>query len=170
MIFDFTLGLQTIEKNTNIINRQAVRAVIINKDMIFMVHTNKGDYKFPGGGVNKEETHEGTLEREIKEETGYFLKSGSKKIGIVVERNIDKFEKDSMFEMVSHYYLCEISSEKTVQQLDDYEEKLGFHPIWINIDKAIEGNEQLLKEQSKEINPWVARETRVLKAIGKGLL
>ena len=169
MIFNYTLGIQNVEKNTNIINRVAIKAVIINKDNVFMVHTNKSDYKFPGGGTNSDETHEETLEREIREETGYSIKSVTKKIGVVTERKIDKFEKDSVFEMISHYYLCEISSKQIEQQLDDYEEELDLRPTWINIDRAIEENEQLLIDETKDKKNWVYRETLVLRSLRENI-
>ena len=165
MIFNYILGLQDVEEGTNIMSREAVRAIILNQDNIFMVRNNKGDYKFPGGGINKKESHQEALEREVKEETGYLLESVTEKIGIVIERNIDKHEKDSIFEMTSHYYLCKVSDKQTFQELDDYETKLGFHPIWIKIDKAIEENEEILKDETKDKNPWVNRETMVLKKL-----
>ena len=38
------------------IYRKAVRAIIRKQDQILLVHsTNVGDYKFPGGGVEKQE-------------------------------------------------------------------------------------------------------------------
>lgn len=165
MIFNYILGLQDVEEGTNIISREAVRAIILNKDNILMIYNNKGDYKFPGGGINKKESHQEALKREVKEETGYPLDSITKKIGVVIERNIDKYEKDSIFEMTSHYYLCKISDKQTFQELDDYEAELEFQPIWINIDKAIEGNEQILKGKAEAKNPWVNRETTVLKKL-----
>lgn len=165
ILFNYVLGLQDVKGRINIIVREAVRAIILSKDGIFMVHNNKGDYKFPGGGINKKEKNEEALMREVKEETGYLLESVTKKIGIVAERNVDKYEKDSVFEMISHYYLCKISDKQVFQQLDDYEAELEFQPIWINIEKAIQENEQILKDETKEKNPWVNRETTVLKKL-----
>ena len=71
--------------------------------------------------------------------------------------------------MNSHYYLCEISDKKTEVELDDYELELDLQPIWVNIDRAIEENEQLLIEESKEKKNWVYRETLVLKAIRENI-
>ena len=51
--------------------RIAVRGVIYKKDKLLLVHSNRGYYKFPGGGVEKEESLEEGLIREIREETGY---------------------------------------------------------------------------------------------------
>lgn len=167
MSFNYLLGLQDVDGKKNIVRRHAVRAIIINKDYILMVHNNKGDYKFPGGGVKKNEKHEETLKREIKEETGYSVESVMSKLGVVTERNIDIYEKESVFEMISHYYLCKVSDKQELQQLDDYEAELDFNPIWITIDKAIEQNERLLKDETIVKNHWAFRETTVLKALAE---
>ncbi len=169
MLFNYTLGHKEIGEKANIVGREAVRAIILNKNSIFMIHNNMGDYKLPGGGVNKDETHMKSLKREIKEETGYLLESVTRKIGIVIERNIDKYDVDSVFEMISHYYICKISDKLTFQELDDYEAELDFQPVWINIDKAIKKNEELLSDESKEKNDWIYRETLVLKTLKENL-
>jgi hypothetical protein len=44
MLFNYTLGIQEIGGKVNIVGREAVRAIILNKDSIFMIQTNKGDY------------------------------------------------------------------------------------------------------------------------------
>ncbi|MBK1811614.1 NUDIX domain-containing protein [Clostridium sp. YIM B02505] len=165
MIFDYNIGIQDFDRSTiKIINRQAIRAVIICEDRILLVRTNKGDYKLPGGGANEDETHEDTLKREVREETGYIVRKVKEKIGQIVERNLDKYGEDAIFQNVSHYYLCEIEENKVNQQLDDYEKDLGFEPILIEVGKAISVNEEIL-EKNDNINPWVYRETKALKAI-----
>lgn len=56
MIFNQVLGLKEVNKDkVNISFREAVRAIIVQDKKILMVHSNKGDYKFPGGGANNEE-------------------------------------------------------------------------------------------------------------------
>lgn len=132
-----------------------------------MVYNKRGDYKFPGGGAHKNESNEDTLIREVREETGYIVNKVKDKLGIIIERKVDTYKENSIFEMISHYYICEISDNKTVQQLDDYENALDFKPVWIKIDKAININEKILKSNSQEKNPWVYRETYALKQIKK---
>jgi 8-oxo-dGTP pyrophosphatase MutT (NUDIX family) len=52
--------------DSNIILRNAVRAVIIDNHKILMAYLVKtGEYKFPGGGVEENETSEEALKREI---------------------------------------------------------------------------------------------------------
>lgn len=147
MIFNHVSGIQDVDKEkTSIRHREAVRAVVFKNNKILMVHNNKGDYKFPGGGANKEESHEQTLEREVREETGHAVVNVKDKIGVFTERKLDQFEENSVFEMTSHYYLCEVSDDKTVQELDDYEAELDFQPVWISFDEAIRSNEEILKK------------------------
>ena len=74
MIINEILGIQRIkDPKVKITTRHAVRAIIIQDNKILMVHTNKGDYKFPGGGIKKAESHEEALRREVIEETGLML-------------------------------------------------------------------------------------------------
>lgn len=158
------MGIQEINKDLVKVNyRYAVRAIVINGNKILMVHTNKGDYKFPGGGIEKQESHEEALKREVQEETGYILNKIEDNIGTIVQRNIDTFENGSLFEMTSYYYLCEVSKKRRNQNLDEYELKQDFRPVWIEINKAIENNEKVLKKEEK--NDWVDRETFVLKQL-----
>ena len=169
MLFNYVFGLQEVNKEKVSVNyREAVRAVIIQNNNILMVHCNKGDYKFPGGGVNTGESHEEALKREVREETGYIVSDVKKKIGVVIERNLDELKKETVFEMTSHYYLCEIFDEQTFQELDHYEVELDFKPEWIHIDKAIHLNEEVLKNKDK--NKWVYREVNVLKALKDSII
>lgn len=164
MGFDIVLGLKETN-GENIRTRTAIRAIIKKDGKILMVRCNKGDYKFPGGGLNKVESHEDTLRREVQEETGYILSEVKEKLGVILERSLDSLEEGSVFEMASHYYLCEISDRKTKQNLDAYEAELEFEPVWISIDKAIEENSKVLHGKNEDMNQWVYRETMVLKEL-----
>lgn len=53
--FKLTLGLPEAN-NQNVVQREAVRAVFFRDDHILMMLSNKGDYKFPGGGIEGKET------------------------------------------------------------------------------------------------------------------
>lgn len=166
MFFNDILGIKDVNKeNTKIFCREAIRAIIINNNKILMVKSNTGDYKFPGGGVKKEENHIETLKREVIEETGYILNNVNDKLGVIIERNIDEFEDNAIFQMTSHYYLCDLSDKKTVQSLDEYEAELEFLPIWVSVDDAINNNKIIIKEEKDNMNRWVYRETLVLRYI-----
>lgn len=162
MIFNKFIGKEKVE-NKQIKVREAVRAVVLRDDKILMLHSNKGDFKFPGGGVESGETHKQALIREILEETGYVDTMVGEKFGEFVERREDIFNQDILFEMNSHYYLCECRGEKVAQQLEAYEEELGFTAKWILIEEAITQNE--LAQQLSGHNGWIERETYVLHKI-----
>lgn len=164
-MFHLELGLKDDNQSEYKIHpRMAVKGLAVREDKLLLVVTSYGDYKIPGGGVNEKEAIEETLTREFLEETGYKIRTVGKKLGSIIERKIDKYEENTIFEMTSHYYLCEISDDVQVEQnLDEYETKQGFSPIWVTIEEAILNNEALLKEGESDTSYWVYRETLVLK-------
>lgn len=44
------------QEEITFIRRTAVRGIIYDRDRLLMVQTRLGDYKFPGGGVQENET------------------------------------------------------------------------------------------------------------------
>lgn len=164
--FDLILG--SPEANgARTVRREAVRAVVFRDDHILMMLTNKGDYKCPGGGVEGEERREDALRREIREETGYTITRILGEAGGVFHKDVDIYDPNAVFEEASRYYLCEVSRQASAQRLDDYEAALGFTPVWMKLDDAIAANEALLSENDPGINPWVYKETCVLKELRK---
>ncbi|MEO2074008.1 MAG: NUDIX domain-containing protein [Bacillus sp. (in: firmicutes)] len=167
MLFNICLGNQyTCEKGLKINIREAVRGVIVHNKNILLIQSNNGDYKFPGGGVENDETHTEGLLREIAEETGYTNCFVKEKIGVVIEGHMDEYEENAYFKMASHYYICELAGEEKIdQQLDDYEYEQGFTPKWITIDAAIDENEKIMDQFPK--NRWIIRETYILRELKK---
>jgi ADP-ribose pyrophosphatase YjhB (NUDIX family) len=164
MNFNLELDEQNLKSFLKTIARVAVRAIIMKNNRILLVQSNKGDYKFPGGGLEEIESHEDCLKREVREETGYVNCLVKDKIGIVIERKMDEYEDQTVFQMTSHYYLCELTTdEKVTQQLDDYEAILDFTAKWVTLEEAIIQNESLINNLEK--NSWLKRETFVLKHI-----
>lgn len=164
MYFKMTIDGSNMDIYKNTIERIAVRAIIMKNNHILLVQSNTGDFKFPGGGVEKDESHEECLKREVKEETGYINCIVLDKIGTIIERKKDDFEKDALFQMTSHYYICDlVSEEKDELHLDEYEAVLDFTPIWVTLDEAIKQNESLIGKFGQ--NGWLKRETYVLKQL-----
>ncbi|WP_163195103.1 NUDIX hydrolase [Clostridium thermarum] len=162
MLFNYELGLKGFnEECVKINHREAVRAIIIRDNMLLIVHSNKGDYKFPGGGVNKGENIEEALKREVREETGYIINNVKGKIGTIISRNIDEYEENAVFEMVSNYYLCEVAKEQTYQQLDDYEEKLEFCPKWMTLGEVYKTTSKFKAETETKNTKIIEIEKRV---------
>lgn len=166
MIFNEIIETGLCEKNIKTFHREAVRAVIIRGNTILMIYTNKGDYKFPGGGIEDGETHQDAVIREVLEETGYVAEGANELIGIMVERRPEKTDRDSVFEMTSYYYLSNVSDRQVNQKLDEYEAELEFKPTWISIEEAILENQRVLNNnQTQNINIWVERELFALEKL-----
>ena len=166
MIFNKTFEINKVSDSIGNINfREAVRGIIIKDNKILMVHSKNQDYKFPGGGIKKDEGHMEALKREVEEETGYVCSKISKQIGIVIEKSKDKYFNDRIFKMVSYYYIAEVLNIRKPQKLDPYEAKLKFRPEWVDIDDAINNNEKIISSGTESIANWIFRETYVLKEI-----
>lgn len=166
MIINELLGIQKIkDPKIKVTIRMAVRAVVIKDNQLLMVHTKKGDYKFPGGGLKKMESHEQGLKREVIEETGYIVERMKQQAGIIIQRNPNQFEANGIFQMNSYYYFCDVASERVAQHLDKYEQEQEFTPVWIGLNEVIARNEAILTQKGSEINPWVYRETLALRKL-----
>ena len=146
------------------VHRNAVRAVILRGRELLMIYSaNVGDYKFPGGGVNKGESYEQALFREVQEECGVSLLQVGEEICRTVEYDLPMEQEYDVFKMISYYYHCEVQDGFGPQKLDDYEVDLGFMPVWIDLEKAIEINNFLLN--SSDPPRWLGREVLVLEYI-----
>jgi len=126
-----------------------------------MIHSTRvGDYKFPGGGVDQNETYEQALIREVKEECGMSLLHVGDEVCRVIEYDLPMEQEYDAFKMISCYYQCEVLDGFGIQKLDDYERDLGFVPVWIDLDQAVEINKLLL---DITLPPqWLGREVLVL--------
>lgn len=153
----------------NSFNRVAVRGVIIKDHNILLVRSNRGDYKFPGGGLNKGENHNEALIREVSEETGYKVDNVLELMGHIREVSKDKFDSERAFIMDSYYYKCKVLDEVLNQSLDSYEKELGFIGEWVNIKKAIDNNEEILAKGNPDNIDWIRRETLALNNIYKNI-
>lgn len=147
--------------------REAVRGIIFCEGKLLMIYSPvNGDYKFPGGGVDVGESHHEALRREISEECGTTMAQVTGELGKVLEYAIDIKEDYETFKMNSYYYFCEINGDLGMQKLDDYEEELGFCPLWVDVPTALETNKKVLAES----NPapwWIRREVFVLEMLGR---
>jgi|SRR6056297_2761518 len=146
--------------------RKAVKGVIIKGEYILMIHSRQnGDYKFPGGGLEKFETAEETLFREIREECGADVFEIGELLGTVIEYKKAREPEYDVFKMVSDYYLCQVSDKKTDLMLDPYEQDLGFHPVWVPISEAVTQNKKVFASKKDNVSKWTEREIFVLESL-----
>lgn len=155
--------------NGKAVCREAVRAIIIrDRHLLLIFSSTSGDYKFPGGGVDLGETHEEALIREVKEESGATITDIGQAFGKVLEYREPIEQGYDVFEMTSFYYICQVDPLLAEQTLDQYEQELGFTPVWVDIDEAIRTNTSLMSS-SQDVPRWTPRETYVLELIRDGL-
>jgi len=146
--------------------RKAVRGIIIKNQKLLMVYSKKnGDYKFPGGGINSGESREKALKREVQEEIGMQVVKIFKPYGKVIEYDIPLEKEYDVFKMISYYYPCKVGHRRGKQNLDQYEKDLGFLPVWIEINSAINTNVSLLRDGKKLTPRWVKRDLEVLEML-----
>lgn len=182
--------LTTIYRNENInlqgktFYREAVRGIIFRekaltpspspkigrgesgKELLMIYSPVNGDYKFPGGGIEAGEPHIEALRREIREESGATLTQVTGELGKALEYAHAMEPDYETFKMFSYYYFCEINGELGAQNLDDYEEELGFRPVWVSVETALETNKKVLAE-SNPAPRWIRREVFVLEMLGR---
>jgi 8-oxo-dGTP pyrophosphatase MutT (NUDIX family) len=154
---------------SKIILRKAVRAIILKENNILMVFLGKtNEYKFPGGGIEENETNEEALTREVLEEIGCNVIKIVKKIGIITEYGIAMEDRNSIFKMISEYYAVDIDYNQIGQKLDYYEKELLFKPCWTQIEKVYRANKNII-DNKRDSTPWIKRETRVLEILNEDI-
>jgi 8-oxo-dGTP pyrophosphatase MutT (NUDIX family) len=154
-----------VPKEGRTVFREAVRGIILNGRDVFMIHSPvNGDYKFPGGGVQPNESHKEALHREVGEESGAAVSVILGEFGMVIEYDLPEETDFDVFKMASYYYLCSLDGVFSAQNLDDYEQDLAFKSAWVDIDLAIQANKSVLA--SDRLKPlWTRRETFVLELL-----
>ncbi|XKE95558.1 NUDIX domain-containing protein [Metaplanococcus flavidus] len=162
MQFNKTISSITEDtKSDNIIHRTAVRAIIIENEKILMVRSDLGYCKFPGGGVEKGEGLTEALIREVTEETGYINCIIKEEFGIVAEQRPDHSSREFHFCMDSHYFICELDNEETIDQsLFGYELEEGYKPVWLPVQEAIDSNRLFYSKDPSQ--HFIMRENFVL--------
>ena len=147
--------------------RPSARAIIIKDNKIYMVHSLVYDYyKFPGGGIEKNESTIDALIRETKEEAGLVvIKDSIKEYGYV--HRVQKADEPSYSKFVqdNYYYICDVENKILEQQLDDYE---NFEKFTLElVDPKIAININRNKEHGPKDLDMIEREAKVLELLIK---
>lgn len=151
--------------------RNSARSIIIQNGKVAMIHSREYDYyKFPGGGIEEDETPIEALIRETHEEAGLVIVPESiREYGYV--HRIQRSDKDETecFIQDNYYYLCSVEENAIPQDLDDYEEKERYSLEYVSPQTAIERNRSVKNSPYNET--MFEREAGVLELlINEGLL
>lgn len=157
---EISLQAEGLPESGSVFRRRAARGIAAEQGMLLLIHTDAGDYKFPGGGVEPGETLEQALAREMLEETGHLLTVNSGLWGVAHERRPGRTA--DILEMDSFYFLCRVGGGEVPLRLDDYEEAEHFRPVWVSLLEALSANRALL---GVRYVPWLDREIRIMEAL-----
>lgn len=154
-----------------ILERQAVRAVILDGNKLLLLYTRRyDDYSFPGGGLDAGETPEQGLAREVREETGAAELRIGRYLGYGDEYRPARGPGHDVLFMRSHFYLCQAASALGEAAPEAYELSNGMVPRWIVIADAIAHNEAILQGKPVHMGMSIHRETLMLKYVAGKLL
>lgn len=120
------------ETGKEYIKRPAAYCLIFNdeKDKIAIIQTSDGNYFLPGGGIEKNETHQECLVREVLEEMGMDIAIGTF-IGSA-RRYFYSTNEYTYYLSEGYFYLCNM-----VKQIGEPTEE-GHFLKWIEPNQAIE--------------------------------
>lgn len=151
------------EKNysdtTKTYERYAVRGVIFKDGKFAMQQAGNGYYKILGGGIDKGETNEDAVVREVQEESGLVVVRDSiKPIGEVLEVRKDIFDPTCKYICHTYVYTCEVEDEMVETNMTESEIRGGYHLAWATMD-------EILKVNSKHTEKWVMRDVKILESL-----
>lgn len=163
----FEIDTKDYDKNWKSFVRPSARSIIIRDGKVAMVHSIKYDYyKFPGGGIEDNESKESALIRETAEEAGLVVIPESvKEYGYVHRVQKSSHMDAEYFVQDNYYYLCEVEEEIAQQKLDDYESEEQFTLEFVCPDKAIFVNRTMYHGPKDQL--MLEREAKVLEMLIK---
>lgn len=161
----FEIDTQDYDINGTAFVRNSARCITFKNGKVAMVYSAKYNYyKFPGGGIEKNESKEDALIRETLEETGLKIIPGSvKEFGYVHRIQKDDCSDWDCFIQDNYYYLCDVENGVETQDLDDYEADEKFTLEFVNPDEAVFVNRTANHGSADLI--MIERDSRVLEIL-----
>lgn len=166
----FETDINNYDPSWPVFVRPSVRAIIVRDSKIAMIHAKRYNYyRFPGGGLNEDESFEDALVRETMEETGLVIdRSSIREFGYVCRRQKDDITSENrIFVQENYYYICSVTDETAPQNLDQYEKEERFVLEWVDPVAAIYTNRHRM--HGPKDRRMISRESRILELVHYGL-
>ena len=165
----FTVDLQDYNPEWPHSTRPSVRAIIFRDGKLALVHNGKFDYyMFPGGGIEKGESHEETLIREVKEESGLVVIPESiREYGSALRLSRSSHWENTIFEQENYYYKCKVQEEVAATNFDVHEIEEQYSLVFVTPEEAINKNRNDSHGEEDDA-VWIERETRVMELLLMG--
>ena len=163
-LHDKDVGIK-LKKQKETMKRMAARAVLMKGNKVALLYVSKDKYhKLPGGGVEKNETIEDALFREMLEETGCKIKIIGEIGKIIEHRPRSELVNNTNADLVqtSYCYLAEVVEEGE-PNFDEGEKKVGYKLEWFSLENAI----KLIEKENPTANDCkfiITRDRIILKS------
>lgn len=145
-----TLDMNNYADCTKLFKVTHARALILVNGAYAMQRSSRGDYKLPGGRLEKGETSIEALKREVLEETGLFvIEETIEEIGEIIEIRKDMFDPTVKYICHSLYYKCEVEDTVGETKLSENERQKGLELCFANLEEIIKTNRSLNLEESR---------------------
>ena len=145
--------------------RNSARSIILRGGKVAMIFSLKQDYyKFPGGGIEADETPVEAMIRETREEAGLVVRPETvREYGLVHRIQRGGVDPNECFIQDNFYYICEAEEEIHPLQMEDYEQAAGFTLEFVDARHAIRTNRESALEN--RYHTMLHREARVLEML-----
>ena len=167
----FSIDKQDYADCTYTFVRNSARSIILRGGKVAMIFSLKQDYyKFPGGGIEADETPVEAMIRETREEAGLVVRPETvREYGLVHRIQRGGVDPNECFIQDNFYYICEAEEEIHPLQMEDYEQAAGFTLEFVDVRHAIRTNRESALEN--RYHTMLHREARVLEMlIEEGLI
>ena len=161
-------GVDALLGTGRVLERNAVKAVALRGRDLLVLRADSGAVKLPGGGAEPGESVADTLRRELAEECAVPLLEVGEELVSTVQLARPQEPDYDVFRMTSRHFLCAVGEPEGEPRLEDYEQRLGLEPAWLDVTEAADACAAALRS-GDAVHRWLERELAVLRLVEERL-